>query len=227
MVGMSTGWTASRLRLRSELRRRPAGFVLLVVVIALAAGVAMAATAGARRSSTAYGRFLVWANDAEIIVGGCECTTDEDADKVLDQVQAAPFVLTSARFGFANVVVELADGTRPSFLAFQTAVDRDGLIGRVLPRVKMLHGRLPVPSEPDEVSLSFLVAERFGLSVGDELRLLAVDDAGRASSARAGRFASSASTPRRASSRRPAGRKEAPCCSPRPSHRPLPTWCGP
>jgi hypothetical protein len=117
MVGMSTGWAASRLRLRSELRRRPAGFVLLVVVIALAAGVTMAATAGARRSSTAYGRFLVWANEAEIIVGGCECTTDGDADKVLDQVQAAPFVLTSARFGFAHVVVELADGTRPSFLA--------------------------------------------------------------------------------------------------------------
>ena len=79
-------------------------------------------------------------------------------------------------------MVELADGTRPSFLAFQPAVDRDGLIGRELPHVKVLHGRLPVPSEPDEVSLSFLAAERFGLSVGDELQLLAVDDAGRASS---------------------------------------------
>ena len=158
--------------------------MLLVVVIAVAAGVAMAAIAGARRSSTAYGRFLAWANEAEITVGGCECTTDEEADRVLDQVQAAPFVLSSARFGFANVVVELADGTRPSFLAFQPAVDRDGLIGRVLPHAKVLHGRLPVPSQPDEVSLSFLTAERFGLSVGDELRLLAVDDAGRASSAR-------------------------------------------
>ena len=120
--GMSTGWAAPRLRLRSEIRRRRAGFVLLVVVIAVAAGVAMAAIAGARRSSTAYGRFLAWANEAEITVGGCECTTDEEADRVLDQVQAAPFVLTSARFGFANVVVELADGTRPSFLALQPAV---------------------------------------------------------------------------------------------------------
>ena len=145
----------------------------------------MAATAGARRSSTAYGRFLVWANDAEIIVAAANARRMKTPTRFSTRCRRHRSCTTSARFGFANVVVELADGTRPSFLAFQPAVDRDGRSAGNFPRQGAARP-IASTSEPDEVSLSFLVAERFGLSVGDELRLLAVDEAGRASSRRAG-----------------------------------------
>ena len=46
---MAKGWAAARLRLRSEVRTTRAGLALLVAVLALSAGVAMAAVAGARR----------------------------------------------------------------------------------------------------------------------------------------------------------------------------------
>jgi hypothetical protein len=39
-----------------------------------------------------YGRFLVWAYDAEIIVGGCECTTVEPVDDVARIVTPEPLV---------------------------------------------------------------------------------------------------------------------------------------
>jgi hypothetical protein len=178
---MATGWAAARLRLRSEVRTRRAGLALLVVVIAVSAGISMAAVAGARRSDSAYPRFLAWAKVYDISVSGCretaasagalgkECTDDEAA-RAMDRVRALPFVEDSAEYGFIAMTPELADGTQPSFLAFSPVIDVDGRFGRATPRVKLLHGRLPDPAAADEVAIGMLTTERFHLSVGDVLQ---------------------------------------------------------
>src|SRR6476659_9431840 len=146
---MATGWAAARLRLRSEVRTTRAGLALLVAVLALSAGVAMAAVAGARRSDSAYGRFLTWTNVHDLVASGCfdiakttatyfaDCT-DEQADDAFARVRTLPFVQDSALLGWINVSPVLPDGTRPSFLAFGPAIDLEGRIGRDLPRVKVL-----------------------------------------------------------------------------------------
>ena len=168
---MSKGWEPARLVFRSEMRTHRVGAVLLVVVIAVASGVAMATFAAARRSSTAYERFLAWADAPEITVGGCECLPDQLTRK-FERLRTAPFVLDSVIFGYAGLSVGFADGTHASSLALSPTVDLEGRLGRELPRAKMLDGRLPDASAPFEVSIGFLAAERFGLHVGDELRLL-------------------------------------------------------
>lgn len=165
------------LRFRRETARRRWSFVLIVVVIGLAAGLAIAAAAGARRSDAAYGRFLEWSHDPELSFSGCDCTAEQLYEE-FDRIRAQPWVEETARFGFANVLVELPDGSRPSFLALGPAVDLDGRVGSELPRVKLLDGRLPDPARADEVTVGFVAAERFGLEVGDELRLRAANAQG-------------------------------------------------
>ena len=174
---MARGWAATRLRLRSEVRTTRAGLALLVAVIALSAGVTMAAAAGARRSDSAYGRFLAWSHEPEIGVSGCVCS-DAQIGGVFDQVRHAPFVADSVRAGFAEVSPRLPDGTMASVIAFLPVIDLEDRLGRDLPRVKVLHGRLPDPGAPDEVAVGFLTAERFHLHAGDELQLQGLDPDG-------------------------------------------------
>ena len=104
-------------------------------------------------------------------MGGCECPP-EQVTRAFERLRAAPFVLDSVVLGYAELSVGFADGTHASSFALLPAIDLEGRLGRELPRAKMLHGRLPDPSAPFEVSIGFLAAERFGLRVGDELRLL-------------------------------------------------------
>jgi len=154
---------------------------LLVAVVGIASGVTMAAAAGARRSDTAYGRFLDWSHAPQLTVSGChvsgsdatsakECT-DAQTDAALARVRRLPFIQESALFGFLEVAPELPDGARPSFLAFLPVVDMEGALGREVPRVKVLHGRLPRRTARDEAAIGLLTAERFHLSPGDDLRL--------------------------------------------------------
>ncbi len=137
----------------------------------------MAGAAGARRSDAAYGRFLGWSHEAELSFSGCDECDSEQLEEEFDRIRAAPFTLETARYGFANVMVELPHGERPSFLALGPVVDVENRVGTVLPRVKMLRGRLPAPDAPDEVSVGFLAAERFGLRVGDTVDIAAADSA--------------------------------------------------
>src|SRR5262245_39458138 len=173
---MLKGWAPARFRLRHDARSRIAAGMLVVLVVAITTGSAMAAVAGARRSNTAYQRFLTWSHDPEISFSGCDCDARQLYEE-FDRIRSQPFVEDSARYGFGFVVPRLPDGGRPSFLALQPAIDLDDRLGRDLLRFKMLEGRLPAPTAPDETSIGFIAAERFGLEVGDSLDLTAFDDA--------------------------------------------------
>ena len=168
---MTTGWASTRLRLRSEVRRRRAGFVLLVVVVALSAGVAMAAAAGARRSNTAYERLRHWSGDPELMTGGCDCTEEELA-VALERLATAPFVLDSVRAKLMYVELRLPNGIRMSPTSVLPVVDDEGRLGRDLPRAKLIEGRLPDPAAVFEASIGFNAADRYELTVGDEVRLI-------------------------------------------------------
>lgn len=140
---MSKGWEPARLMFGSEMRTHRAGAVLLVVVLAVASGVAMTAFAAARRSSTAYERFLAWADAPEIAVGGCDCPP-EQLTRELELLRTAPFVLDSVMFGYAALSVGFADGTHASSLALLPVVDLEGRLGRELPRAKMWTAAGPI-----------------------------------------------------------------------------------
>jgi hypothetical protein len=170
MFGSS--WTPTVFRLRHDRRTRSGGVALIVLVVATTSGLVMAAAAGARRSDSAYGRFLAWSHNPELTFSGClDCTSEQLYDE-FDRIEAAPFTLETARFGFADVIPQLPGGGRPSFLAMLSAVDLDDRIGSELARAKLLDGRLPSPDAADEASVGFPAAERFDLHVGDVIDLL-------------------------------------------------------
>src|SRR3954454_8195762 len=56
--------------LRSELRRHAATFALAIVLAVIAGGAMLTAAAGARRSDTAYARFLDWSHAPDFGTGG-------------------------------------------------------------------------------------------------------------------------------------------------------------
>ena len=148
------------LRTWSELRTRWRAALSLALLVGVAGGVVMAASAGARRTHTAYARFVTgqraWdvtvVNDQSFGVGPEEVAA----------IEALPGVRESVR-GIVDYA-ELGVGV-PFFAPI------DNRVGTTINRFKLLDGRRPDPARADEVLISFVAAERYAVHVGDEIRL--------------------------------------------------------
>ena len=101
---MSAVW----MRLRSELRIRWRAWLGLAVVIGLAGAVAVAAAAGARRTETAYPRFVQAQNGYDLITGGFPGTVDPG--RALARMEAMPEVREWARVDVAASSAILPSG---------------------------------------------------------------------------------------------------------------------
>jgi ABC-type antimicrobial peptide transport system permease subunit len=165
--------TAVLLRLRSELRTRWRAWLGLALLLALAGGAATAAAAGARRTQTAYPRFLVAQNGFDVETGGFPESLD--AEKTLTTIERLPVVKDWAR---GDVVANggiLPDGTELTIPQFAAVTDLRGRLGIDINRFKVLSGRLFNLHAPDEAVVDFSVAERLRLKVGSVVQLLGAD----------------------------------------------------
>lgn len=160
------------------MRRGLGAFALAIVIAATAGGAALTAAVGARRSDTAYARFLTWTRHADFATGGAN--DDQTLARDLAAIEHAPFVAVAAHIPVVGAHVRLADGK--IFQAFQVTVvdDADNALARgLIEREKVLRGRRADPSSPDDATVSFSTAERLGVDVGDRISLVA-DNGGRA-----------------------------------------------
>lgn len=162
---MTTVW----LRATAELRRRWPTTLLLVLLIALAGGTVMAATAGARRTASAYPRMLEEANAGDVLVN------PNDGDTDFDTIEALPDVVDAAR-GYGHFVTRIGPQGEPDFSVPFIAVASDGRLGYEIERPVNLQGRLPDPERADEVVLSRPLAEDLGSGVGSELGVYVFPD---------------------------------------------------
>ncbi|HTL85730.1 MAG TPA: FtsX-like permease family protein, partial [Acidimicrobiia bacterium] len=170
--------------LRSEVRRARGSFVIACLIATIAGGAALTAAAGARRSDSAYPRFLAWSKASDFGTGGNGGGETEDENNHLlaidlKAIAAAPFVEASAHIPIVSVSV-LGPGGRP-LPAFQVAavVDADRVLAHgPIAREKVLRGRHANPDAPDEATISFSTSERLGVDVGDSITLVE-DDSGR------------------------------------------------
>src|SRR5215475_7150792 len=87
------------MRLRSEARTRWRAWVSLALLIGLAGGAAVAAAAGARRTETAYPRFVQAQNGYDLITGGFPKSVDPE--RALAEIKAMPEVREWARVDVA------------------------------------------------------------------------------------------------------------------------------
>lgn len=152
--------SAVRLRFRSELRARWRAWRGLVVIVVVGGGVVIALATGARRTDSAYTRFLgsqdAWDVEFQNTLDAGTATIDRRAIEALPQVaEVATARLHYLRLGGGQIAL----------------ASPDGRLGRDVNRFKMLAGRRADPDRPGEAVVPFDVADRFGLEVGDPLDL--------------------------------------------------------
>lgn len=137
-------------RLRTLARLRWRAWLTLAALVGLGGGIVLGALAGARRTDSAYGRFLEGANAFDVAVVAVASPIDVEA------VRRLPQVTDSAGLLFLLMEAQL-DPIAPA---------GDGLFDRIN-RPQILEGRRPDPSRADEVSISRLAATTFDLGIGD------------------------------------------------------------
>ena len=157
------------VRARADLRRRLLGWVALALLIGIAGGAAIAVAAAARRTDTAYQRFLASSSPSDASITESRDFLTKDLD--LDQVAALPEVERSARASFLFFLGHTADGRPLSQIDFQPLAMTRGPLGTSLDRWKVLEGRRFDPDKVDEVMLDYETARSLHLGVGDEMTL--------------------------------------------------------
>ena len=143
----------------------------------VAGGAATAAAAGARRTETAYPRFVDWANAPDVETGGFAGNLDQET--VLATIEHLPSVGDWARINPVAQSVVLPDGrtaTVPEI--FGVSISQGGPAG-VIDRAKVLSGRMLDEAAPDEAVVDFATAERYGIHVGTGLGMVVGDPAAR------------------------------------------------
>src|SRR6266498_4421529 len=154
------------LRLRAELRRQWRGWLALAVLLGVIGGIALTAAAGARRTDTAYPRFLRASHAADLLV-------------------------TPARSGFHGYFRALARLPEVSLLAPAMFLQMSlpgpgaspfsGLVAQASPfggegvtvdRVKVVAGRIFNPADPGAVMINQQLADREHLRPGGTLHLI-------------------------------------------------------
>ena len=190
---------------RAELRRRWRAWLAVALIVGAFVGVVEAAAAGARRTDAAYPSLLAWSDAPDVLLFSFPGTSGTFAQFSPREAAAIPQ---------ARQAAILAGYPVASPAAAQVIAPESTLVPSRFWRRRILSGRLPDPARPDEVDISFTLAQATHLGAGDVLRAtLLTPAAGRYRS----RSGSSGSTRPPQSSRRRPGRAPTRSGRPRPS----------
>ena len=158
------------MRLRSELRTRWRSWLGLALLIGLAGAAAVAAAAGARRTETAYPRFVQAQNGYDLITGGF--SGNIDPGRALAQMEALPEVAQWARIDVAASSAILPSGRVAPAPELMAVTDLMGRAGFRLNRFKVISGRMVNLRAPGEAMIDFPTADREDLRVGSVIKFV-------------------------------------------------------
>ncbi|MEY2477555.1 MAG: putative transport system permease protein [Actinomycetota bacterium] len=154
-------------RLRSDARRGWRSWVALALIIGVFNGVVLAAAIGARRTESAYPRFLTQTRAEDLLLS----PANTGIPSYYDVLRNHPDVETLGAIGGA-ALYPLTDG-EPE-LATNVFMPIDGHFLRDVDRPRIIEGRLPRSDAPREVFVNPVAAERYGLSAGSRLPMVAL-----------------------------------------------------
>jgi putative ABC transport system permease protein len=153
--------TAVCIFLRAELRRRWRAWLCVALIAGVFAGMVTAAAAGARRTDSSYPRLLAWSQPPDLLlVSGYSAALAPLPRAALTRLPHVAVVAYVQQ-------IALAPGAGITLLA----PEDDRIPGSFWKR-KILAGRLADPGRPDEVNVSFMMAQAQHLRPGDSLRVL-------------------------------------------------------
>jgi ABC-type lipoprotein release transport system permease subunit len=148
------------MRLRAELRERWRSWLGLALLVGVGGGVVLALAAGARRTDSAYSRFVSAQNAWDVVV--FNFPDEGGAAFDYDELVALPEVVDSSR----------GDAEYLSLGGGQLALaSTDGRLGTEINQQRILEGRVADPDAPEEAIVPFTVAEDLDLEVGDRLEM--------------------------------------------------------
>src|SRR5690348_13550092 len=153
--------TAIWLFLRAESRRRWRAWLSLALIIGVFAGGVVTAAAGALRTGSAYARFLDWSRAPDAVVDA------EPYNPIFPRLSPTAVMRVPQA---ADAAVIKTFNVNPGIVQF--LVPASNAIPGGFWKRKILSGRLADPARPDEVNVSFTLAQRFNLRAGDSLRLI-------------------------------------------------------
>ncbi|MGK2948567.1 MAG: FtsX-like permease family protein [Acidimicrobiales bacterium] len=154
-----------QLVVRAVVRQRWRTHLAVALLVALIIGVALMTAAGARRTSSAYGRFAGAVNVSTITVssvGAYDSALDDAVAALPEVVRSTTTVGVEARVLVDDVPVP-AQALDVSTSFDGRYVDHD--------RMTILEGRAADPDRPDEVVVNQRAAERLGYRVDQQLQL--------------------------------------------------------
>ena len=157
------------LRTRADLRRHLPAWLTLALVVGIASGAAIAVAAAARRTDSAYERFLATHSPSDVSVTESKDFLTRDLD--LDAVAALPEVERSTRASLLFFLGRTEDGRSLTTDDVIPLAGPPGALGMSLDRWKVLDGRRYDPTKIDEAVLDYEAAHDLGLHVGDTLTL--------------------------------------------------------
>ena len=151
---------AVRARLRADLFARWWSWAALALVIGLAGAVVLTAAAGARRTGTAYQRFLVASHAEDVYLGGPSPASpvmarlDRDIERLPEVAAASPI---------AAMLLLTSDRSLATPYHF---AGLDGRYGTTIDRPNIVAGRRARPDQPQEVVINRAMASAHHLRVG-------------------------------------------------------------
>ncbi len=162
-------------RFGAEARRWWRLWLVMALVVGLAGGAVRALVAGARRTRSAYDRFVVAYDAFDVaLVSGFEGVFDI-AELDLDQIATLPQIADAAPLVAMGVLVTTPAGETITPDGVNFVASPGDRFGGALNRRKLLEGRTADPARADEVVIAFDVADRFDLAVGDVLTANFID----------------------------------------------------
>jgi ABC-type antimicrobial peptide transport system permease subunit len=149
------------VRLRAQLRWRRRGWIGLALLLGLAGSIVLTTAAGARRTASAYDRFLRSSHAAEFLVSP-------------DRTGFPHLYADLARATGAHVTPVIGYGVSPvesPDIGFLVRASPDAGLGTVVERPKVTAGRLPRASDASEVLADTTAARLLHLRPGSRLRV--------------------------------------------------------
>lgn len=149
-----------------QLRARWRNWASLAAIVGLAGAVVLVAAAGARRTDSAYGRFLASSNAADVLVS----PNNTGFGGYYAALAKLPGVETVAPLIGVQALPVLPGG---KLVEAQVYAAADQRINRAIERPRILAGRLPVTNRVHEVALDVRAAAKLHARVGSEITLAA------------------------------------------------------
>ena len=143
--------------------------MLIALLAAVLWGGALVALAGARRTETAYERFLSATEGFDVLVTNGSTPDIFNRQFDFDEVARLPQVADAAPVSYYFPSGESPTGQALASTDITPFAGTDGRFGTELNRAQVLEGRLP--EAEDELAVTFFAADRFDLAVGDTMPL--------------------------------------------------------